>query len=197
MKKIVISKNDVSKEKVNHLSVYSWYDEGEQHLWELETGEAYKFYSYLSKKFQNSTILDIGTRNGRSAIAFANNPKNKVISFDVVEYATHKELNMPNIELRIGDFMQDKTIDYNNVNIILIDVDPHDGKQEPPMIKYLEDIGWEGILLLDDISLDLWPAINYMWQSLPYEKYDITDIAHFSGTGMINLGKKFKIEITD
>jgi hypothetical protein len=196
MKKIIINKNDVKKEDVSHLNVYSWYEELEQYTWDAEAGkEAYKFYSYLSNKFQNSTILDIGTRHGRSAIAFSNNFNNKVISFDVVEYVTHKELKKQNIELRLGNFMDDKTINYDEVDIILIDVDPHDGQQEPPMIKYLEDIGWEGILLLDDISLDLWPAINYMWESLPYEKYDISDIAHFSGTGMINFGKKFKIEI--
>ena len=161
--------------------------------WNFEPGQCeYSLYCYLSEQFNNTTILDIGTGGGGSAIAFSINKTNKIISFDIQRRADFIEDG--NIELRIGNFMEDKTIHYDNVSIIMIDVDPHDGLQEPPMFKFLEDIGWSGILLLDDIGPD-WKEMNSMWNSLPYEKYDVTDIGHFSGTGLINFGNKHEIKM--
>jgi hypothetical protein len=63
------------------------------------------------------------------------------------------------------------------------------------MIQFLVDKGWSGMLLLDDISEELWKPIYDMWASLPYEKHDLSEIGHYSGTGLINLGDKFSIEV--
>ena len=45
----------------------------------LPAGQSeYRFYAYLSTFFNNTTILDIGTRTGGSALALSYNPTNQV-----------------------------------------------------------------------------------------------------------------------
>jgi hypothetical protein len=97
----------------------------------------------------------------------------------------------------------DSDIDWNSIDIIMIDVDPHDGIKEREFVDFLYNKNWKGILVLDDI-LPNWPviipganpvAMNEWWMSIEEEKYDVSDIGHFSGTGIVNIGNKFKIEI--
>ena len=57
-----------------------------------------------------------------------------------------------NVEFKIQDFREDDTLDYDNISIIMIDVDPHDGTAEEEMFEYLEEKGWKGLVLLDDIG---------------------------------------------
>jgi len=45
----------------------------------------YRLYSYLSTFFNNTTILDIGTFDGRSAVALSHNETNKVISYNITD----------------------------------------------------------------------------------------------------------------
>jgi len=37
--------------------------------------------------------------------------------------------------------------------------------------------------------------MNNWWNELQYEKYDVSDVGHFSGTGILNIGDKFTIEL--
>jgi hypothetical protein len=200
--KFVISKSEVRSFDRSHLNEFALYEgnfEGQGFILDRDPRyeDPYNLYGYLSHKFNNTTILDIGTRSGNSAISFSSNPNNKVISFDIKEWPSFKNLKKDNIELRLGDFMQDTSINYEEVSIIMIDVDPHDGLQEPPMLEFLRNIGWSGLLLLDDTGPNLFPAIYYMWMTIPEEKFDLTDIAHFSGTGLLNFGDKYDIEIVE
>ena len=122
---------------------------------------------------------------------FLTGPPGSGKTFLLNKYIEYLKKN--NIELRIGNFMEDD-IDYSKIDLILIDVDPHDGLQEPPMIEYLVNIGWEGLLLLDDIMFAQYPVMQKMWYNLPYEKYDITEVGHYSGTGLLNIGNKFELQ---
>ena len=197
MKKIIINKSAIEKEDISPLSIYqeSWCKPSFMD-WEKPAGHTcYHLYSYLAKQFKNSTFLDVGTLFGGSALALSIEPSNNVISYDIISIETHQPgaLKKDNIELRVANFMEDD-IDYKNIPLIVIDVDPHDGKQEPPMIEFLVEKGWEGLLLLDDIMYQQYPAMTKMWYELPYEKYDLTEIGHYSGTGLINIGKKFELE---
>jgi hypothetical protein len=85
----------------------------------------------------------------------------------------------------------------------MIDVDPHDGVQEREMYDFLKNKNWSGLLILDDI-LDNWSVripgakpqeMRKWWDEIQEEKYDVSDVAHSSGTGLVNFGNKFKIEI--
>lgn len=49
-------------------------------LYEENSGkQEYRLYSYLSTFFNNTTILDIGTFNGRSAIALSHKDRKSVV----------------------------------------------------------------------------------------------------------------------
>ena len=160
----------------------------------LPAGQSeYKLYAYLSTFFNKSTILDIGTRVGGSALALSYNPTNQVISYDLVEQGA-SSIERSNITWKIQNFMEDETLDWNNIPIVMIDVDPHDGSQERVMMDWLRDKGWKGILIHDDIGPS-WPDIQLMWDEIPEEKFDVTEIAHMSGTGIVNFGNAHKISI--
>lgn len=196
---MIIEKNKVSKIDLSKLLKVLPHDQEE--FTEMG-GNPYSFYAYISTLIDNKTILDVGTRRGLSALAFSYNKNNKVISYDLIECGA-SNIKKENIEFKIMDFRNDETLNYDNVDIIMIDVDPHDGVQEREMFKFLKDKNWKGILILDDI-LNNWPKIvpganpqemNNWWNEIQEEKYDVSDIAHYSGTGIVNFGNKFKIEI--
>lgn len=187
-KKIEINKEDVKALDVSHLRDLSL----NSNDW-LPAGQSeYRFYAYMSTWFNNTTILDIGTRTGGSALALSYNPTNKVRSYDLVEQGASQGIKKDNIKWNIGDFMEDGDIDWDNVSIVMIDVDPHDGSQERVMMDWLREKGWKGILMHDDIGPG-WPDIQLMWDEIPEEKFDVTEIAHMSGTGIVNFGDAHEI----
>ena len=160
----------------------------------LSAGQSeYRLYAWLSKQFNNTTILDVGTRTGGSALALSYNPTNQVRSYDLIEQGA-SSIEKENITWNIGDFMQDEEIDWDNVSIVMIDVDPHDGSQERVMMDWLREKGWKGLLLHDDIGPG-WPDIQLMWDEIPEPKIDVTEIAHMSGTGLVNFGEAHEIAL--
>jgi len=198
VKSIKISRESVHNTRIEHLAEYVPFS-GEDHLFSLPAGETeYRLYAYISDLFNNVTILDIGTRNGNSAVALSSNPLNKVISYDIIETDAFRNLNKENIQMVIANFHHEN-IDLSNVPIIMIDVDPHDGSQERGMFEYLKSVNWEGIVILDDTRKDLWPAIAKFIDDIrnEYVVHDVTDIGHFSGTAIIEFGDKYKIEVVN
>jgi len=197
---IIINKNDVLDTDFSKIMQYFYYS-GNSDAWQVDVNvhetQPYKLYANISNQVNDTLILDIGTKNGNSAIALSNNESNNVISYDLIQWPCHTNLNKSNIDLRIGNFMEDSSIDYDKVSIILIDVDPHDGRQEPPMIKFLEEKGWSGIILMDDIDYDTFPDLKTMFSNIPYKKYIFKDVGHFSGTGVFAMGEKYSLEVID
>jgi hypothetical protein len=193
---IVIDTNEIKKNDLSRLKIFFEYHPDDIHLFDAQPGDSeFKLYSYISKKINNTTILDIGTRFGASALALSDNENNKIITYDIKEYSSFQNLKKSNIELKLGDFMLDTSIDYNNVGVIMIDVDPHDGVQEQNMLKFLQEKQWSGILILDDISREYFPAIADFWEQLNYPKIDLSHVGHFSGTGLACIGEKYTVEV--
>ncbi|MAR18910.1 MAG: hypothetical protein CML44_06005 [Rhodobacteraceae bacterium] len=158
----------------------------------LSAGQSeYRLYAYLSTCFNDSVILDVGTRVGGSALALSYNENNRVISYDLVEQGASKIVK-DNIEFKIQDFREDETLNYDEISIIMIDVDPHDGVQEVEMMEFLNDKGWKGIILLDDIG-PAWPEVQDMWDAIEDPTIDVTEVGHMSGTGLVNFGSKHTV----
>ena len=82
-----------------------------------------------------------------------------------------------------------------SAKIILLDIDPHDGIQEKKFTDYLKKINYQGYVLCDDIFLN--EGMKNWWESLDVEKYDVTEIGHMTGTGIINFYKNGDFEIID
>ena len=160
----------------------------------LTAGQSeYRLYAWLSTQFNNTTILDVGTRTGGSALALSYNETNKVMSYDLQEQGASSGINKDNIQFNIKDFRDDETLDFDNISIIMLDVDPHDGVQEEEMFEWLEDKGWKGLVLLDDIGPQ-WPEIEDFWNRITYPKINVTEVGHMSGTGFVNFDEKHSID---
>jgi len=141
--------------------------------------EHYKLLSYISRLINGCYILDIGTYLGYSAIALSGNADNKVVSYDVQKQ--HILKNTINIDFRIGEATEFEY--FKATKVILLDT-YHDGVYEDKFIKHLRSIKWIGLLLMDDINE--FPKLRELFDELPEEKYDITHLGHWSGTGAVS-----------
>jgi hypothetical protein len=183
MKKLTIVKEEVLKMDISHLknSQCPWKE------WNLVEGEHHKLCAYLSTKFNSQVLIDAGTSYGNSAIALSYNSKNTVRTYDIAfnDFESFKERK--NI-LPIQKDINEEDIDVLlSSPLILLDIDPHDGKQELIFTNRLREIKYEGFVICDDIHLN--SNMSDWWKNLDLEKHDITDIGHHHGTGLICFGK--------
>ena len=169
--------------------------------YDLRSGEQeYRLYSYITTLFNNITILDIGTSDGRSAVALSHNTSNKVISYDLIDAirnSSHKIYTKPNIEFRIKDVLEDLNEEFiKNVKIVMIDID-HLETVELKIISRLRELKFSGIILLDDTTnhpeLRIRHCMDRVWKSITEKKYDITKYGHWSGTGIVIMNDNIDI----
>lgn len=191
MSEIIISKEEVRNLNITPLRGIS----KNSNDWQKPGICEYQLYAYLSTKFNDSIILDIGTKYGGSALALSYNTSNHVRSYDIKEQGACF-IKRDNITWHIKQFTEDDGIDWDNVSIVMLDVGWHTGKEEREMMQWLRDKGWKGILLHDDIS-PMWLSNHDMWNEIPEEKFDLTEIGHMSGTGLVNFGDAHKITIVE
>jgi hypothetical protein len=137
---------------------------------------------HLAFCFDNVQIADVGTYRGASAIALAQNPKNKVFSLDVGVFKN--DIPMNNIEFRIGNFQTDKDIQENILKcpFIFLDID-HMYTNEIWFYNFLKENNWKGIMFCDDIYLC--EEMKKFWNEISHPKFDLTQYGHFSGTGAV------------
>jgi hypothetical protein len=69
--------------------------------------------------------------------------------------------------------------------MIILDVDPHDGFQEKDFLQKLIERNYQGIVVVDDIHLNI--EMKQFWDNIPLniKKVDVTHLGHHSGTGII------------
>jgi len=153
--------------------------------------QEYRLYSYLTTFFNNINILDIGTLTGRSAVALSHNETNNVISYDIQNCINNDHIiySKKNIKFNIKNVLDDLTEDFvKNVKIVMIDID-HYETTETQIINKLKEVNFSGLIILDDITKHGDPVINEcmkrLWNSIVDTKYDFTDYAHYSGTGIV------------
>jgi predicted O-methyltransferase YrrM len=160
----------------------------------IENGEHYKLLSYLSNLFENEVILDLGTRDGLSALILSKNNKNKVITYDLLpkpnEMTQFEEL-IPNCEFKQMNVFDESNEIIKTSKLIFLDLDPHDGIQELKFMQLLESINYEGIVICDDI--EWFPAMAKWWSGVRQTKYNVTKYGHGSGTGIIDFSNKLEL----
>jgi len=129
------------------------------YFFDTEFKEHYRLIALLSSLFDQGTIFDVGTNKGYSAVALAYNPFNQVISYDLVDC---RELGRPealgNIEFHIGDVREDSRL--ADAQLVMLDT-YHDGSFERQFYAHLKQIGFKGLLFLDDIHLN--EAMESFW----------------------------------
>jgi hypothetical protein len=187
-KTIKLNKDAIKSLDISHLAKQSL----NENDWLTAGQSEYRLYAWLSTQFNNTTILDVGTRTGGSALALSYNETNNVMSYDLQEQGASSGISKSNVQFNIKDFREDDTLDFDNISIIMLDVDPHDGVQEEEMFEWLEEKGWKGLVLLDDIGPQ-WPEIEDFWNRITYPKLNVTEVGHMSGTGLVNFDEKHSI----
>jgi len=170
----------------------------------LEAGQAeYRLYSYMSTLFDNVTILDIGTNQGRSAVALSHNPNNHVISYDIQDHINTRDYKLftkPNMEFHVKNVLEDITPEFiqsKNVQLVMIDI-CHTGPPEREIMEKLWDCGYRGTVLLDDIwhpDPSFRDGMQQMWNELPWPKYDVTSLGHWSGTGLVFMNNNDSLQL--
>jgi predicted O-methyltransferase YrrM len=94
------------------------------------------------------------------------------------------------LEQRLGDLSRDQVFRRERdllagADLVFID-GPKDGRFEPAFLErllpVLRDSG--ALLVIDDIRF---LSMIELWRSLPCPKLDVTSLAHYSGTGLVDL----------
>jgi hypothetical protein len=148
--------------------------------------EHYRLLMKISTFFNGKTLYDIGTYQGSSALALAHNDTNFVLSFDIALNDIAPKLKKPNMNFMLGDVLN---IDMEGVSkspFVMLDT-THDGSYEHRFYHMLKYNNFKGLLFLDDIYLN--DAMRMFWDSITEPKYDLTNIGHFSGNGIVDFSK--------
>jgi len=173
----VLDELDTSRIEHVHPTMQQWFH--------LRSGkEHYRLLLYLTTQYFNGIkIADIGTYRGASALALAQNPKNKVFSVDLVEHAGI--VPKDNITFCVGNLYTDSAIQNNILDsyFIFMDID-HMYTGEMWIYKLLTENNWKGILICDDINLN--NNMRKFWKEVSLPKIDVTKYGHATGTGIIN-----------
>ena len=99
------------------------------------------------------------------------------------------------VEFKVGErgsVLDDLTEEFvSKCKIVHIDIG-HTGKDEKDILDKLYSKRFSGIILLDDIHLQQGQqtrgatlGMEELWNSLEYDKYDVSKYAHWSGTGLV------------
>src|SRR3990172_11267374 len=158
----------------------------------MRDGEPYQLLAYLSTLINYGLLIDIGTYRGLSAVALGFNPTNLVWSYDIQKFDIL--CTLPNVQFFIHNLV-DNMFPVSHAQLIHIDVLPHNGEQEDLFIKSLVKNHFQGIVVLDDINYKDWPELRRWWNQfdLDIPKYDLTDVGHFSGTGLLDFSRQVVI----
>jgi hypothetical protein len=156
--------------------------EYQEYFQEKSSKEHYRLLTHISTLFNSEIFLDVGTLKGCSALALSTNQTNNVYSFNLSD---QKELSkeLTNVEFIIDDVINgayDELIMKSK--LILLDT-YHDGTFEIMFYNHLKSLGYKGTLILDDIHLN--NEMELFWNSIKDDKYDITNIGHATGTGVV------------
>ncbi len=184
----LIKRHRLTRERVDLISLdrfdaHILNQEHRNYFFDTEFKEHYRLIALLSCLFDRGTIFDVGTNKGYSAVALAYNPFNQVISYDLVDC---RELGgqdaLTNIEFHVGDVCQDNRL--VDAQLVMLDTD-HDGGFERTFLDHLRQIGFKGLLFLDDIHLN--NAMQAFWDEIELPKVDLTHLGHWSGSGLVDI----------
>lgn len=149
--------------------------------------QGYRFLGYMAHHFENSHIVDAGTRNGGSAWAMSINPSNVISSFDITD-KYKRRFKPDNVTYILKDATTLIPEYFKDVVLVYLDIS-HNGDDEAVFLKNLEP-HFKGVLLMDDIDCPRrWPKLNKLFLSIEREHYLIDrKIGAGRGTGLVLYG---------
>jgi hypothetical protein len=143
----------------------------------------YRLLSWFSTQFNDCEISEIGTCDGMGLLSLCFNSRNKVFSYDIMDY--QRKHDVPPNGTRV---LCDKDFNFFErvikSKIIFYDAN-HNGQDELFFLKKLIELNYSGIIIYDDINLTE-NMINF-WNEAKkiINVEDWTDVGHYEGTGVI------------
>lgn len=174
------------KEREKHVKVLS--DPADRRYLVSNPGdEHYALLEWLGARFPEKTLVDIGTYRGASALSLIASGRSPVVTVDCYDHVSPAFENMPGIARVLDDAVDwldtvDAVEIVRECPVIVLDV-LHDGWTEKYIYRQLEEIGFMGILILDDIYLN--DPMTRFWNGIERPKLDLTRIGHHTGTGAV------------
>jgi hypothetical protein len=199
--KITFDNNHLNSINLENLHKYSTGISKQYFL--LESGrEPYRLLYYLANLFNNSIIIDLGTSNGGSALALSSNKSNQIYSFDIIDRCQtsfsqngnqfEKMPSFSNVDFIVTEDFRKYLGLFLKSPFIYVDI-AHDGIWERILLDLLIKYNYKGIMLLDDIHP--FPEMKKIWESLNFNKIDLTNYGHWSGTGLVDFSGQIEFEL--
>ena len=158
--------------------------------------EYYRCLAYWGSLFNDSLLIELGTKFGISALALSWNARNDVLSHDIVN-AGQKTIMKDNITFRIKNVFVDKVYmrGFLESPFIFIDVQ-HDGPEEKVLLDFLIENEYKGITLWDDIYYN--QPMKDFWQyaantGADYNMHNLNNLRPGTGWGVIDFSKELEI----
>lgn len=184
---------------INSPSLYKSPGDTDTSEYRVETSrkesEHYMLLPAIVEALNCQSIVEIGTFRGASAYSILSNSNATLTSFDIVPYSSFSNtliqeswVNNDRFVQHIADLSDSHEFDkYLHVlaksNLIFLDA-PKDGVFEQSFLAHLfkSSAITAKYILIDDINVS---TMVSLWNSIPYEKIDLSFIGHWSGTGLI------------
>lgn len=194
MVQIKIVKSEINDVDMNQiLEFISWNPQYKEYMQKKPGEEVFKLLAYLSRQIAKvkpiPIISDIATHFGCTALALASYPSVQVTTYDIIDYIPQggniKTLaNIPTIKRKFMSGQLD-IVNIAKSDLIMFDMEPHNGIEEMKFVKNLQKHGFKGLLVVGNINIT--EGMKSFWQSLPSEltKFNVTEIGHWAGTGII------------
>ncbi|EJK65726.1 hypothetical protein THAOC_13388 [Thalassiosira oceanica] len=182
--------------------------------------EHYALLHYLSVTYGDCRhFTDIGTRYVSSALALGSNRVSPVWTFDVPQSQERRAAFRGKTEEEWQTQLQEEKVRVTFFNLDLMEAPDDDLKSflgtwfvmldthhlpdtrpfEREFFQRMIDVGFGGVLCLDDIHLN--DEMKKWWSELQdgaerggYRTYDITDIGHRTGTGLVDFSGRVTIK---
>jgi hypothetical protein len=197
--KYSITRDDLNALDFNNTYKSIVFNEPNNDFYEKPGKEHYQLLSYFSTLFNNSNIIDIRTHIGYSALALSYNKSNTVYSFDIMDRVDENIKNTENIKFCSDNLFERETADkwkeiILSCPFIFLDVHPHNGTMELELLNYIKEIGYSGFIICDDIWFFKEMRDNFWYKIEDKYRYDLTDIGHWSGTGIITFNEDISFD---
>jgi hypothetical protein len=160
-----------------------------------ESGDHYKILPCIVRALNAQSVVEIGTYMGASAYSIICNTNANVVTFDLIAW------NSIDTYLNESDFKSDRVMqvladvsDYEvflanlhhfiEADLIFIDA-PKNYFFEKKLLQHFithKDSLRGKWLVFDDIRVS---TMVDLWDSIPFEKLDLSGIGHWSGTGIV------------
>lgn len=187
---MLLCKREVVQKDVSILARYFPVQYEKFGIWK-PSGEHYKLLAHLADQLEGQTIIDAGTLTGISALTLGANRNNTVLSYDIDKVEPAYRFEFPQIRFKQLDINLETADVLLSAPLIVLDIDPHDGSQERQFFERLRAIRYRGVVVLDDIHLNA--RMDAFWGEIEETRFDVTDCAHWSGTGIADFSGRFEV----